>query len=152
MSDELLLINMLFLKRLMLLYWTNLLGLSAHLWTARLSVAPLVQVTSAAGCSGNISCLLSSMRNQFTVECVFIFSPCCRRRRRAKLWWNLWCFVFCEVLLNPSNITAQQEVTKLLWLDSIKVSTVLHMIPPLSRFPLEYLSLFCNTTALAVFY
>lgn len=51
---------------------------------------------------------VSSMRNLFSVECVFIFSSCCRRRGRAKLWWGLWCSLkicsICQTLWHSGRL------------------------------------------------
>lgn len=39
---------------------------------------------------GTFCVCVSSMRNQFSVECVFIFLSC-SGQGRARLWWSLWC-------------------------------------------------------------
>lgn len=60
-----------------------------------------------AGCPQYVRCVcvcfVSSMRNWFPVECVFIFSSCCRRRRRAKLLMKI-CDVLCSVRIRSAPV------------------------------------------------
>lgn len=96
--------------------------LSLYLW--------LSSASHTAGRSKHICvcvCVLGPWGISFQWNAPLFFSSRSPRRCRATLWWNLWCFVFCEDSLGPSSTATQWEVTQPPLLDPIRVSTVLQM-------------------------